>query len=32
MTFINNYFYELPDDIINIISNYATVLYKELCI
>jgi len=31
MTFINNYFYELPDDIINIIYNYATMLYKDFC-
>lgn len=31
MTFLYNYFYELPDDIINIITKYANMLYKDFC-
>tara|TARA_B100001173_G_C15912193_1_gene514658 strand:+ start:427 stop:969 length:543 start_codon:yes stop_codon:yes gene_type:complete len=31
MTFLYNYYYELPEDIINIITDYADILYKELC-
>lgn len=31
MNFTENYFYELPDDILNIINEHAIILYKELC-
>ena len=31
MTFVDNYYYELPEDIIIIITEYTNILYKELC-
>tara|TARA_Y100001935_G_scaffold248144_1_gene244952 strand:- start:3742 stop:4284 length:543 start_codon:yes stop_codon:yes gene_type:complete len=31
MIFVHNYYYELPEDIIYIISDFAALLYKELC-
>ena len=31
MTFLYNYYYELPEDIIIIITDYAYILYTELC-
>ena len=31
MAFLYNYYYELPEDITNIIIEYANILYKELC-